>query len=198
MKHFISTVILAFSLTMGAYAQETIVTMATEKAAGEIVNIVLAWTGEGTITFNGAMLNNGYDHINEITVPANQTIELVATGNAELLILGCDNQRITSLDVTSCIGLQELYCNDNLLTKLNVTQCKALIKLGCDNNNFTELDLTHCTALTDLACQNISLESLDVTQCPALLYLSCPSNQLKSLDITQCSMLYTLRCNSRG
>lgn len=70
---------------------------------------------------------------------------------------------LTSLNVSKCTSLINLYCNNNKLTSLNLTDCTHLYELYCYNNKLTSLDLTGCTQLYMLYCYNNNLTSLDLT-----------------------------------
>ena len=89
-----------------------------------------------------------------------------------------------------------LYCENNQLTSLDVSGCSALTYLSCGNNQLTSLDVSGCSALSNLYCSNNQLTSLDVSGCSALSNLYCSNNQLTSLDVSGCSALTSLRCEN--
>jgi len=91
-------------------------------------------------------------------------------------------------------NLTELRCNNNLLTTFDLTLNTALTVLDCGNNEITALDVTLNSALTDLNCRNNQLTSLDVTQNTALTNLNCFVNQILALDLTQNTALINLEC----
>ena len=124
----------------------------------------------------------------------NQLTTLDVTGCTALAELYCYNNQLTTLDVTGCTALGNLYCNNNQLTTLDVTGCTALESLSCGFNQLTALNVTGCTALEDLHCYNNQLTTLDVTGCTALKYLYCEDNQLTALDVTRCTALAKLAC----
>ena len=66
--------------------------------------------------------------------------------------LNCSGNDVRKIDVT--------FLN---LTSLNVSKCTSLINLYCNNNKLTSLDLTDCTHLYELYCYNNKLTSLDLT-----------------------------------
>ena len=56
-----------------------------------------------------------------------------------------------------------MYCEQNQLTSLNLTQNTALIYFVCPNNNLTSLNVSLNTALTDLLCYDIpSMATLNI------------------------------------
>ena len=130
--------------------------------------------------------------------------------------LYCGNNKLTSLDVSKNLALQELSCSYNPLTSLDVRQNTKLTGLWCDSNQLVELDVSRNPALQTLSCyqnqltslnvsKNAELEvlwcyenqltSLDVSQNPALEYLGCYENQLTSLNVSQNTALEYLDCH---
>lgn len=69
-----------------------------------------------------------------------------------LTYLGCNYNKLTSLDVSGCTALTVLYCYDNQLTTLNVSNNKELESLRCSSNQLKSLDVSQNTALTTLYC----------------------------------------------
>ena len=59
-------------------------------------------------------------------------------------------------------ALTDLFCNNNNLTSLDVSSNTNLEQLYCYSNSLSRLDLSLNTALTALSCSNNSLESLNV------------------------------------
>ena len=107
--------------------------------------------------------------------------------------LYCEDQ-LTSLDVSKCTALTQLWCNSNQLTSLDITKNTALTELWCWGNNLTSLNVSKNTALTYLNCSDNQLTSLDVTKNTALTSLGCSGNQLTSLDVTKNTALTELDC----
>ncbi len=58
------------------------------------------------------------------------------SNNTALIKLDCDNNQLTSLDVSNNTALTKLYCSDNQLTSLDVSNNTALTYLDCQNNSF--------------------------------------------------------------
>ena len=94
------------------------------------------------------------------------------------------------------INLEELYCNDNDITSLDVSNNNKLTKLHCYNNELSSLCLLNNPELTQLRCYSNYLSSLDVSYNPKLVELSCNSNQLTSLVVSNNRMLTSLNCSS--
>ena len=70
----------------------------------------------------------------------------------KLTALHCENNFLSSLDVSMITTLKGLYCSQNRLTSLDVSKNTALQYLYCYENKLTSLDLTNNKALTNLSC----------------------------------------------
>ena len=122
----------------------------------------------------------------------------IVTIKGKIKYLDCQNNNLTSLNVSGCTALTGLECNNSNLTSLNVSGCTALRKLDCHYNNLTSLDVSGCTALTGLECDGNNLTSLDVSGCTALTWLNCEDNNLTSLDISKNTALTELSCSDNN
>ncbi len=89
----------------------------------------------------------------------------------------------TSLDMTFCPGLKNLYCYHNNLNALDVTGLTELELLNCMINY--ELPaitgVEGCTALNILDCGKCAISSLDLSNLAGLQELYCNDNQLTVL-----------------
>ncbi|MCF6349657.1 MAG: T9SS type A sorting domain-containing protein [Flavobacteriaceae bacterium] len=118
-----------------------------------------------------------------LTCQDNQLTSLNVTQNTNLILLACSNNQLTSLDVIQNPNLRVLVCSNNQLTSLDVTQNVNLEWLIFDGNQLTSLDVTQNLILDLLACGNNLLTTLDLTQNVELLDLYCDNNLLTSLDV---------------
>ena len=109
-----------------------------------------------------------------------------------LTTLRCDNNQLTSLDVSSNTALTTLSCCCNQLTSLDVSGATALTQLSCYANQISSLDVSNNTALWEFRCQNNQLASLDVSQNTALALFHCQNNDLISLDVSNNTALNNL------
>ena len=96
--------------------------------------------------------------------------------------LNVNNNRLTALDLSGCVGLKYLYCATNALTRLDLSGCVSLVDLNCERNYLTALDLSDCAALERIYCRHNLLEQLDVSGCPELAFLETFDNRLTSFD----------------
>jgi len=127
--------------------------------------------------FEQALINLGYD----TGVPDGK----VPTANiSSVTDLNVSSKNISDLTgIQDFIALTELGCDDNQLTSLDVSANTALTNLYCYCNQLTSLDVSENTALTDLNCAYNQLSILDISANTALSYLDCAFNQLTSLDV---------------
>ena len=126
----------------------------------------------------------------------NQLTSLDVSKNTKLVRLDCYYNELTSLDLSKNTSLKILYCWSNQFTSLDVSKNTALENLECQYNKLTSLDICMNTALTELNCWNNQLMSLDVSKNTALTVLNCLSNQLTSLDISKNTKLVRVNCGS--
>ena len=117
------------------------------------------------------------------TITINHTYATVGTYNVKIIA-----------DNTNCRFI-DLYCNNNFLSSLDVSNCTDLAELMCSDNLLTNLDVGNCTALTILNCSFnfYSLSSLDVSKCTALTNLYCYQNQLSAAALN--ALFETLHSN---
>jgi len=100
----------------------------------------------------------------------------------------CDYMNIADLTgIEAFTALTQLQCNNNQLTTLDVSQNTSLTWLNCYDNQLTSLNLNGATALEGLYAWNNQLVNLDVSQNTSLISLLCNNNQLISLDLSQIS-----------
>jgi len=97
--------------------------------------------------------------------------------------------------------LEYLACNNNQLTSLDLTWNIALNSVYCEHNHLTQLEsinLTQNPGLTAFSCYLNKLSSLDISQNVLLALLSCSANNLTALDISHNTDLILLTCNNNN
>ena len=134
--------------------------------------------------------------LSELQCQNNQLTSLDVTQNTALTLLVCNNNQLTSLDVTQNSALTWLDCGSNQLTSMDVTQNIALRSFYCGFNQLTSLNVTQNTDLLILDYRFNQLTSIDVTQNTAMSAHHCSGNQLTSLDLTQNTALNILVCDN--
>ena len=64
-----------------------------------------------------------------------------------IILLSCNKNQLSNLDVSNNTAIKYLHCDGNLLTSLDVTKLSSLQRLTCSVNPITSLDVSHNTAL---------------------------------------------------
>ena len=108
--------------------------------------------------------------------------------------LSCNNNQLTTIDVSANTALTELNCGYNSLTNLDVSANTALSILSFDYNQITSIDLSSNTVLTEVLCIYNSLSTLNLTASPLLTRVVCYNNQLTNLSLPANSNLEILNC----
>lgn len=113
----------------------------------------------------------------------------------ELTSLSCDNNQITSINISNNKNLSRLYFDNNLLTTLDVSNNQNLTIIHCDSNLLTAIDLSNNTELTYFSCYDNQIKKLDVSKNTKLTHLECSNNQLTTLDLSKNTELTDLYCD---
>ena len=122
--------------------------------------------------------------LTKLSCNENRLTSLDVSKNSALTYLSCYGNQLTVLDVSKNTSLTKLFCDSNQLTSLDVSKNNALNILWCNNNQLTSLDVSGNTALKHLDCKNNRLMTLNVSN-RALGNLNCSNNQLTSLDLSK-------------
>lgn len=176
--------------------------LGTRNADGTTTLTTLGFEGVSastTLTINNAGMTTlaGIGHfasLKELQCQNNQLTSLNLSGLPNLLDLSCGNNQLTSLNLSGLTSLTKLVCYVNKLTSLNLDGTTGLEFLDCSDNKLTSLDVSKLTKLTTLKCYSNQLTSLDVSKLTNLTRLECYGNQLSALDITPLTELTDLVC----
>lgn len=148
--------------------------------------------------FEQLLINQGIDKdglVNGQVLTSN--INTITTLNVSGIALP-NSQKITSLQgIEGFTALHSLNCDNNFLTTLNLSGNSNLQVLYCDNNNLAALIFTNNTQLISIHCHDNQLTALDVTMLPGLSELVCTGNNLpETLDLSQNAALTTMNAQS--
>lgn len=178
----------------------------TALSFGQIVNIpnanfknallnhdpVIDTNGDGEIQISEAAAFTGVMDVSLKNISDLTGIEAFTA----LTELRCNNNSLTSLDVSNNTALTKLYVYQNwVLTSLNISNNTALTYLDCSATQLTNLDVSNNTALIELNSNHNFLTNLDVSNNLALETLWVWSNQLTSLDVSNNTALEVLVCS---
>ena len=161
----------------------------------------VAKTGRLSITSSSISDLTGIEafvNITQLFCQNNELTSLDLSSNSLLVLLDCFNNDLTSLDVSNSTLLTRLFCFNNALGSLDVSSNTALNLLACGNNSIGILDVSSNTVLTQLTCNSNLLTDLDISTNLALQYLGCSDNSIGSLDISSNIDLVTLHCTNNS
>ncbi|SDR65706.1 Por secretion system C-terminal sorting domain-containing protein [Polaribacter sp. KT25b] len=135
--------------------------------------------------FEQALIDGGYDNVLD---------DYVLTDNIRVITdLDVSNKNISDLTgIEDFKSLVTLSCNNNSLTSLNVTQNTSLKYLNFSFNQVSTIDVSKNIALEKLTAVQNQLTSLDVTTNTSLKHLECWQNQITSLDVSKNTILEEL------
>ena len=110
-------------------------------------------------------------------------------------LISCSSMDISSLSgIENFTNLIRLNCNNNVLTSLDLSDNKKLTEINCYGNKLTSLDVTGCVALGRLICGANDLTSLNVSKNSALTYLDLTNNYITELNVRNNPLLSTIIC----
>ncbi len=164
----------------------------------------VAWTDDAvkrakSISWSKKLLSgeldiSGAEALVLLSCDSNSLTALNVNGNIKLTTVRCNTNKLTSLDLSTNTALLYLYCYSNKLTELNVSACALLNELYCYSNLLTSIDVSSSTSLNKLACESNKLTALDISNNTALTYLACYSNKLGGLNVSANTNLLALHC----
>ena len=173
-------VLLGTLFTSSSLLAEGIITMTTSRTVGE--TILLRVVANGNVSIEGALETGemNEDGFKFYTIKS-QTITI----RGDVTELDCNENQLTSLDLSQNTALTKLDCSWNLLTSLDVSKSAALEILYCNDNKLTNLDVSKNTALDLLFCSNNKLTNLNMSGCARLRVIACDSNYIKGKAMTK-------------
>ena len=111
---------------------------------------------------------------------------------SSLYILKCNQNSLTSIDVSQCSSLYLFYCDRNNLTSLDVSNNTQLKDFRCSENNLTSLDISSNTLLETVVCSENNLTNINLLYNTALKFLTIDDNNLSQIDVSHNTTLETL------
>ncbi|PZX95236.1 hypothetical protein DOS84_01345 [Flavobacterium aquariorum] len=113
--------------------------------------------------------------------------------NLMLENIGVAENNLTSLDVSKNTKIHSLDFTRNQITSIDLSQNTNLKRLGFNYNKLTEINLTN-NNLTELHCRTNNLTNINLTNQPNLVFLECGVNKTVSLDLSANKKLEELHC----
>ena len=131
-------------------------------------------------SFEGKLIALGWDSDGQVN---GQVLTADISNRTQL---NCSSLAITDLTgIQDFTGLTKLYCQQNSLSSLDVTNLTSLTLLSCRDNAIAGmLDLTNNTALTEVLIQNNSIEgTIDLSAASGLIKFIAYGNKLTFVNI---------------
>ena len=114
--------------------------------------------------------------------------------NLEILL--CNENKLSSVDVSKNLQLKTLECGGNEIGSINVSKNTELERLRCYSNGLSALNVKNNTKLLFLNCNDNKIKELDLSDNVLLENLYCQTNNLLSLDLRNNIKLSVLGCNN--
>lgn len=154
-------------------------------------NTLINTNGDGEIQCSEAAAFTGTIDCQNLSIMDLSGIEAFTN----LTILFCEDNQLSTLDLTYNTLLQRLFCDNNQLSALNISGITTLEDLGCSYNSLTSLSINTNTSMAWLNCENNDLSALNLSNSNAYTYINCNHNLLTSFDVTGQTGLNYLYCN---
>ncbi|MBF4506445.1 T9SS type A sorting domain-containing protein [Flavobacterium sp. JLP] len=119
---------------------------------------------------------------------------------ATMSITSLTSLNVSNSNIADLAGIEDftlltsLECNNNLLTTINISKNLSLTKLNISNNKISVLNVASHTLLSNLNCSNNEILVLDVSKNTKLTNLSASFNKLKDLDVSKNTILKEFDC----
>ena len=135
-----------------------------------------------------------FKNLKYLSCQNNLLTSLNVSGLNELQNLYCNLNQLTTLDVSGAAKLEGLYCGDNKLENLNVDGLLSLEFLYCENNLISTLNAEGLAKLKIITCYNNTLTFLNLNGLTLLERVYCSKNKLTTLNVNDSVKLHILAC----
>ncbi|WP_035126928.1 DUF7619 domain-containing protein [Flavobacterium aquatile] len=139
---------------------------------------------------------NNFSNLITLNCENNLLTSLNISSLSFLTILNCSNNQLINLNVSSLTELQNLNCQFNQLTTLNVGGITNLSNLNCSYNQISLLNLTDLLNLEVFVCNDNVLTTFDFSDLISVKSLDCSNNLITTINTSSLISLETLFCNS--
>ena len=134
-----------------------------------------------------------FTEVLEILCDNNNITSLDLSKNTKLSRLSCKNNSITSLNLTSNTSLVFLDCSNNKITSFYLPN--TIVYLGCSNNKLAVLNVSSLSDLNELYCDNNNMTTLNVNGNSSVGLIHCYKNKLTTINLSGCTNLTWLACS---
>ena len=137
-----------------------------------------------------------FSALEELMCNENLLTTLELSKNIYLNKLECNSNQLTNLNNSNNLLIRSLECTNNKLTSMNISQNVFLANLNCSSNQITNLSTTNNVLLSSLYMGNNKVSALDLSKNVNLMYITCHNNLLTSLDISNNKKGQYVNCNN--
>ena len=134
----------------------------------QAITVGTSWTGVKSYTAGDATMTVYGDAFKlDCSKNGAKVTGLNTSSNAQLQVLFCYKDSISSLDLSNNEELKSLHCFGDKLTSLDVSKNKQLQWLKCHDNRLTTIDVSHNTQLKYMTCygNDFTVAALDNIYC---------------------------------
>ena len=134
----------------------------------QTITVGTSWTGVKSYAAGDATMTVYGDALKlDCSKNGAKVTGLNTSSNAQLQLLFCYKDSISSLDLSNNKELKSLHCFGDKLTSLDVSKNKQLQWLKCHDNRLTTIDVSHNTQLKYMTCygNNFTTAALDNIYC---------------------------------
>ncbi|CAL2104301.1 conserved protein of unknown function precursor containing a type A C-terminal secretion signal [Tenacibaculum sp. 190130A14a] len=136
----------------------------------------------------------GFTALKKLDCQDNTMTSLNLSYNLALEELNCYRMGLQSIDITKNVNLKIVQVFRNELTSIDISNNTALTRIDAFQNQLTSIDISHNIDLESISCARNQIASLDVSNNTKLKKLTCYDNNLTSLDVTNLPILEDLDC----
>ncbi len=155
------------------------------EAGDEIANYggvgAYLWVDEGATSFTAPAQIDGWPVRSVDCSDCGLSSLDLSEAASTLTVLICENNNLTSLDLSACTELRRIVCGGNQLAALDVSNSPELSTLHCVGGSLTEIDLSHNPRLTSLMLTDMPIKRVDISHNPEIMVFSCFDTQLEEL-----------------
>ena len=134
----------------------------------QTITVGTSWTGVKSYAAGDATMTVYGDALKlDCSKNGAKVTGLNTSSNAQLQLLFCYKDSISSLDLSNNEELKSLHCFGDKLTSLDVSKNKQLQWLKCHDNRLTAIDVSHNTQLKYMTCygNDFTTAALDNIYC---------------------------------
>lgn len=123
---------------------------------------------------------------------SNNMLSSLTLSNPLLTTLNCQQNDLTTLDLTATSIISDLIANDNQISSLDLGISTEYLNMELHNNELTEIDLSGQSNLQSLRIYGNLITSLDLSETSALEELFCAGLDLTELQVSHLTNLVSL------